>query len=327
MRAADSWPMSAEQVRHFHENGYVVLQDLIPVADLQPVIDELTSEIDQRASALVASGDLKHTYAEEEFETRLAKISLETNKLAISIWNGLLHGPAIFHLISHPRLVDAAEQLCGPEVIASSVYRLRPKIPRYGYGAVPWHQDSSYFEPYCDQALVLTAWVPLVDANEENGCMWVIPGTHRLPVIQHRMHESGRYLEIADEDIPAGTRVCCPVRKGGALLITNRMVHGSFENRTDGVRWSMDLRYQSASLPTNAAITRLPGEAVATTGSDVPAACYPPDRDFLVRSRLRPGEVTRSYADFKKLRERKTGVTVTNRFNVQWAEPKVSEVR
>ena len=327
MTETKTWPMSPAQVRHFHDHGYVVVQDLIPPADLQPVIDELTSEIDKRANALVAAGDLTRTYAEEGFETRLAKISRETNKLAVSIWNGLLHGPAIFHLISHPRLVDAAEQLCGPEVIASSVYRLRPKIPNYGYGAVPWHQDSSYFEPYCDQALVLTAWVPLVDADEANGCMWVIPGTHRLPVIKHRMHESGRYLEIADADLPPGERVCCPVRKGGALLITNRMVHGSFENRTSGVRWSMDLRYQSASLPTNAAITRLPGEAVAAMGSDVPAACYPPDRDFLVRSTQRPGEVTRSYEDFRQLRQSRTGVAVTNRFNVHWAEPKVSEVR
>jgi phytanoyl-CoA hydroxylase len=327
MSTTQQWPMTTEQVRFFHDNGYVVLQDLIPPPDLQPVIDEITSEIDKRAEMLLAAGELKSTHASEGFETRLAKISQETSKLAVSIWNGILHGPAIFHLISHPRLVDAAEQLCGPEVIASSVYRLRPKIPNYGYGAVPWHQDSGYFEPYCDNALVLTAWIPLVDADEENGCMWVIPGSHRMPVIKHRMHESGRYLEIADEDLPPGQRVCCPVPKGGALLITNRMIHGSFLNRTNGVRWSMDLRYQSASLPTNAAITRLPGEITAAQESDAPAACYPPDRDFLVRSKLRPGEVTRSYEEFRKLREAKTGVPVTNRFNVQWAEPKVAEVR
>ena len=50
--------------------------------------------------------------------------------------------------------------------------------------------------------------------------------------------------------------------KGGALLLTNLTPHGSFENNTDSERWSMDLRYQNAAIPTNAQISRLPGEAV-----------------------------------------------------------------
>ena len=63
--------------------------------------------------------------------------------------------------------------------------------------------------------------------------------------------------------------MAAPVPKGGVLLLTNRTPHASFENKTDIVRWSMDLRYQSAALPTNAQITRLPGEARARP----PSAC------------------------------------------------------
>lgn len=317
--------LSQEQIRFFHEQGYLVLEDLIPCADLQPVIEELNAEIGARADALVAKGELSRSYSEDGFETRLAKISRETDKLAISIWNGILHGPAIFHLITHPRLVDIAEQLCGPELIASSVYRLRPKIPHYDYGAVPWHQDSSYFEPYCDQSLVLTAWVPLVDATEENGCLWVMPRSHLELVVPHRKDESGRYLEIAPKDLPKGERLCCPVRKGGVLLVTNRTIHGSFLNRTEKVRWSMDLRYQSASLPTNAPMTRLPGEVMPSEELGVPAACYPPEPDFLVRSQLRPQEVITNPEEFRKLREQYEYKPVTNRWGVQWAAPKVEQ--
>ena len=114
-----------------------------------------------------------------------------------------------------------AESLCGEELIASSVYRLRPKIPHYNYGAVPWHQDSAYFEPYCDRGLVLTVWIPLVDTDEENGCLWVIPRAHRGQVVPHRPAQGKAYLEIPDADLPAGQHVCCPVPKGGALLFTN----------------------------------------------------------------------------------------------------------
>jgi len=315
--------LNDDQIAFFHERGYLVVENLVPTEDLRPVIEEITEEIDKRADQLVEAGALSRSYAEEGFETRLARISQETDELALSIWNGILHGPAIFHLITHPRLLDAAEQICGPELIASSVYRLRPKIPNYGYGAVPWHQDSSYLEPYCDKALVMTVWLPLVDATEENGCLWVIPNSHRSPVATHRLHESGKYLEIDEQNLPQGERLCCPVPKGGALLLTNRTVHGSFANRTDIVRWSMDLRYQSASLPTNAAITRLPGDDVPSQETGVPAACYPPEADFLVRSRQRPDEVIRSAEQFGHLRENHVPTPVTNRWGVRWAAPKV----
>ncbi|MCC6490391.1 MAG: phytanoyl-CoA dioxygenase family protein [Candidatus Hydrogenedentes bacterium] len=315
-------PLSEEQVKRFHDEGYLVVERVFDDRDLQPVIDEIDREVNRRAGALVANGTLSRAYTECGFERQLAHISAETDELAISIWNGVLSGPGIFHLISHPRLVDVAEVFCGPEVIASSVYRLRPKIPNYGYGAVPWHQDSGYFEPYCDSALVITAWVPLVDACEANGCLWVIPGSHRNPVVPHRLHESGKYLEIAPEDLPQGEAVACPVPKGGVLLMTNRTIHGSFQNTTDVVRWSMDLRYQSASLPTNAPITRLENEEIPSVEAGVPAACYPPEADFLVRSSARPAEVISTADAFDALRKRHKPAEVTNRWGVQWAAPK-----
>ena len=207
-----------------------------------------------------------------------------------------------------------AESLCGQELIASSVYRVRPKIPNYGYGAVPWHQDSGYFEPYCDDALVLTVWLPLVDATPENGCLWVIPRVHRNGIVRHQPHPEHPYLMIPDSDLPPAEPVCVPVPAGGVLLRTNMTPHGSFANTTDLVRWSMDLRYQSAGLPTNAGITRLAGEAILDPQRGVPVACYPPEADFLVRSATRPREVIADAARFARLRENHKRQPVTQRW-------------
>ncbi len=323
---AEARVISTEQVAQFMKSGYLVVEDVIPVDDLQPVIDEIAEEIDNRSRALVDQGVLTRTYEEEGFETRLACINRETDALALSIWSGVLCGPGIFNLISHPRLLDLAEQICGPEIIASSVYRLRPKVPDYGYGAVPWHQDSSYFEPYCDSGLVITMWIPLVDTTEENGCLWVIPGSHKSEtLLTHQLHESGKYLEIAGDVLPDVAPVCCPVPKGGVLLLTNRTVHGSFINASTGVRWSMDLRYQSAALPTNAPITRLEGEVEASVELNVPAACYPPEADFLARSQARPDEVVRTPDAFKQLRETTLVSPATNRWGVSWAAPAATQ--
>jgi ectoine hydroxylase-related dioxygenase (phytanoyl-CoA dioxygenase family) len=309
-----------EQIEHFHREGYVMAPDIFMDADLQPVRDEITAEIDRRARDLVKQGVLTDTYAEHPFETRLAQISRETDQVARSIWNGVLSGPAFFNLIRHPKLLDIAEQLCGPELIASSVYRLRPKIPHYNYGAVPWHQDSSYFEPYCDRALVLTVWLPLVDATSENGCLWVLPRVHRNEtLLHHTASANGGYLQIPEEQLPPDIQqVCVPVPKGGVLLLTNRTPHVSYENTTDTVRWSMDLRYQSAALPTNAGISRLEGESVPDVEQGIPLACYPPEADFLVRSRTRPHEVLDDARKFHALRQNHLAKPVTDRWSAHW---------
>lgn len=237
--------------------------------------------------------------------------------MAKSIWNGNLCGPAFFELIRNPKLLDIAASFCGPELIASSVYRLRPKIPNHAYGAVPWHQDSGYMEAYCDKALVLTVWLPLVDATKENGCLWVIPGVHKKgQVARHARREGKPYLVIPDADLPAPQPVCVPVKKYGALFLHNLTPHASFDNATELVRWSMDLRYQSAALPTNAKISRLPGEDLSTPDERVPISCYPPEADFLVRSQARTHEVVSSAEVFKHLREEHQGRPVSSRWEL-----------
>lgn len=318
--------ITTSQKEFFNKNGYLIIDKVLQNTDLQDVINEINTEIDVRARKLVEAGDLSDLFENDPFETRLAKISNETPKLAVSIWNGILHGPAIYDLITNPKLLDVAEAFCGEELIASSVYRLRPKIPNFGYGEVPWHQDSGYFEPYCDNSLVMTMWIPLVNTNAENGCLYVIPGTHKGNVVEHEMHESGKYLAVKEELVPQDNWVECAVPKGGILLLSNKVIHGSFKNSTEGVRWSMDLRYQSADLPTNADITQLENESQEDISTNVPSACYPPDADFLVRSIKRKSEIISSYEEFKKLRENFEGEAVTNRFGVTWKELNVDDI-
>jgi len=312
--------LSPRQIAEFHREGHLILEDVFSDADLQPVIDEIGEEIDRRARALVASGDLSRTYEEEGFETRLTRITAETDKLYWSICSGQLAGPGIFSLITHPKMVDIAESLVGPEIIASSVYRLRPKIPGFPHGVVPWHQDSGYFEPYCDQRLVLTAWIPLVDATPERGCLQVIPRVHTAAIFRHRVHSGLPYLEIPPEDLPSGEWVTVPVRKGGMLLLTNRTPHCSIDNVTDVIRWSADLRYQHADLPTN--YQTFYGQPFREPREDEPVACYPPEADFLVRSRKRPQDVVTDWHRFNELRQKHISRPVTDRWG-KWANENV----
>ena len=302
------------QIARFHEDGYLVVEDVLSPADLQPVIQEISEAIDKEARALMAQGELSRSYADEPFERRLAYITAETEAVYWSVCSGNLHGPGVFHLITNPKLLDLAESLLGPEIIASSVYRLRPKVPGFAHGVVPWHQDSGYFEPFCDEELVLTMWIPLVEATPERGCLRVMRRAHTNGVVPHRRATDGAgYLEIPKPQLPLSDVLTVPVNLGGVLLLTNRTPHCSGDNVTGVTRWSVDIRYQSADLPTN--YDSPSGWTNQELPHDAPIACYPPEADFLVRSRRRPGDVVRDPETFSRIRQRHVEGPAT----VRWA--------
>jgi len=312
--------LTADQVKQFHAEGYLVVENVFTDDDLQPVIDEISGEIDRHARELVAAGELSQPYADEGFLTRLTKIHAETDKVYFAIASGRLSGPGIFSSLTNAKLLDVAESLVGPEIIATSIYRLRPKIPNLAYGVVPWHQDSGFFEPYCDKSLILTVWIPMVDATAERGCMQVIPRVHLGEVYYHQLfspetaRKGARYYHIAEADLPEGDVVTVPVKKGGVLLMTNRTPHRSIENTSDVIRWSVDLRYQSAELPTNARSEE--GELIREPfNPNEPVACYPPEADFLVRSQKRPQAVIKDWQRFDQMRRSHERVAVTKRWD------------
>lgn len=177
--------------------------------------------------------------------------------------------------MSNPKILDAVESLIGPEIFSNPVYNVRPKVPKVAAGAVPWHQDKSYW-PDANSNPVITVWIPLVDADLENGCLRIAPGTHRTKVLSYHAdtYTGTGYTEVDDDlmaDVLARSEVVAvPVTAGSAILFNDRCLHMSTLNQTkDRVRWSVDLRYQP-------------------TDQD-PMAAY--GAGFLARSRIHPERV------------------------------------
>lgn len=112
----------------------------------------------------------------------------------------------------------------------------------------PWHQDNGVIMPEADEATILTIWLPLTRATVENGCLKVVPRSHRHGMDVHCPSSFG--LTIPERMVPVQEAVPVPMRPGSALLMTQRTVHSSLDNLTpDEVRISMDLRYQPIGQP------------------------------------------------------------------------------
>ena len=296
--------LSSEQVAFFEREGYLIVPRVFDPADLQPLCREMEDIIDHTARRLQDEGKLTNLHADAPFETRLALIYQDSPDNGTEVIHALEgraggghRGAEMFRMITHPKLLAVVESIVGPEIIGSSVYRIRPKLPKINRGVVPWHQDSGYFAELCDKHLILTAWVPLVDATAYNGCMQILPRAHRQGVVTHHTGGNAGFLVIDDSDLPSNPRQAvvaeCPL--GGVVLLTNLTPHCSTENHSDHVRWSIDLRYQGADAPNNAGLW--PAEEISDHDSELveyQMACYPPEADFVVQSPRHPEQV----ADF-----------------------------
>jgi phytanoyl-CoA hydroxylase len=297
--------LTEEQVSQFTDEGYLMVPDVFADAEIQPLRDEITHVIDGASQGLLEAGKISRTWEEEPFETRLTRVFSECGEILSPIVGragGGHSGPAFFEFITNDNLLGCLESLVGPEIIGSSVYRIRPKMPSYERGAVPWHQDSGYFNPHCDDDLIVTCWIPLVDTDAQNGGLQVLPRAHRSGVIRHYTHGPGGFLVIQDDDLPADEQpVSVPVPAGGVLFMTNLTPHRSSLHTKDIVRWAVDVRYQSADVPNN--IGELPGDYSAERPTHE-IACYPPEADFVVQSPAQPETVVDSWHAFHEIRQR-----------------------
>lgn len=99
------------------------------------------------------------------------------------------------------------------------------------------------------------------------------------------------YLFIRNKDLPRPGRegVVAEVKRGDVIFLTNLTPHCSTPNRSGGVRWGVDFRYQSADVPNN--VDLWPLENREDRLKNIEIACFPPEADFVVQSRITPEKV------------------------------------
>ncbi|WP_181909804.1 phytanoyl-CoA dioxygenase family protein [Paenibacillus taihuensis] len=240
--------LSDEQLMQYNRDGYLVLEDLLDDADMEPPRQAMMEKVSMIADELFEHGLITDKLTNEPFHYRLAKLfDGLTDQHFLQFgrsWRDRLEG--YFHLLRNPKILDAVESLVGEEIFANPVYNTRPKVPRVAAGAVPWHQDKSYW-PDSNANPVVTVWISFVDATFENGCLHIKPRTQNTKLLEwHAEKLTGTsYTALHEHQLGSRKTVALPVKAGTAILFNDRLLHMSTPNNSDHVRWSVDLRYQS----------------------------------------------------------------------------------
>lgn len=258
--------LSEAQVKQFHDEGYLAVEGALDIEqDIEPVISEYTTLLGELCEQLHLDGKLGSTYRDLPLGERLCRVLSEAGQAyyrhfdislpqAVVDENEPIHlGPAVFNLLTSSRLLDAVESLIGPEIYSNPIQHVRIKPPerfvpeehRNSLTAVTdWHQDQGVALPEADESMILTVWLPITDATEENGCLKVIPRSHREDLAPHCLvYQDKKGLMIPEKYMRIEDTTPVPIKQGGILFMHRRTMHASLTNHSDDIRWSFDLRY------------------------------------------------------------------------------------
>lgn len=154
----------------------------------------------------------------------------------------LVHRSAIVReFVTHGPQIRYATAMLGRDVcFTHQQFVIKHPDPAGARTDVPWHQDNGYgrLEPPLD----LTVWIALDECTRDNGCLWVLPGSHRLGL---QRHDDRGALRAVSVDEPG---IAVPMAAGDALLFGSLLLHRSLPNTTQAPRVGLYLRYCDPSV-------------------------------------------------------------------------------
>lgn len=210
--------LTPDFVRRYRETGYLSPIRVLPTADANAIRAKL-----------------------ESFEAGAGPLAGKLRQKSHLLF------PWLNDLIRHERILDAVEDVLGPDILCwgTSFFIKEPRNPSF----VSWHQDSTYWG--LEPADIVTAWVALSDSTPENGAMRVVPGSHAMAQVPH--HDTFRpdnLLSRGQEvmvDVDAARADTLTLKAGEMSLHHVRLIHGSEPNPSDQRRIGFAIRY----LPTH----------------------------------------------------------------------------
>ena len=260
--------LTASQIETFERDGMLVVEGVLDNVTLDALRTDYAETLGALYHRWVTNG---RVCAAAGFENQLMTayragldwfqpldISLPGGRIAA---NTPMHfSAATFALVTHPRLLDIAESLLGPEITSNPIQHVRIKPPardlaaneeRAHVGGTDWHQDRGVAHEEADATRMVTVWIAITDATEENGCLVAMPRTAQDDLAPHCPVRG--QLSIAPGHLNVEMARPLPVRAGGVVLLHPLTPHASLPNRSDGIRWSFDLRYNVTGEPTGRA--------------------------------------------------------------------------
>lgn len=151
--------------------------------------------------------------------------------------------PGFVDVVRDRRILEVVASLLGDDLDVFLSQFIFKWPTAYGQ---PWHQDSYYFPFKPDRQVGV--WVAANRATIQNGCLWVLPGSHAEPIHEHvpdtRPNATTAYVEIVDHDMSG--QIPVEMEPGDVLFFDSHLMHRSTDNESDDLRAAYVVHYASA---------------------------------------------------------------------------------
>ena len=236
---------STEEQAQFQRDGYVIVPRLAPPELMQRLLEIAKRDLAGRTLPLEYEADLHYPGAPASRQqagggTVRRLLRAQSRDWAFTEW------------LMHPPLLARVRQLLGPGIIVPLAHHncIMTKQPHYS-SDTGWHQDTRYWN-FARPDLVNT-WLALGPEREDNGCMRLIPGSHRLELPRERYDEQ----EFFREDLEANRELIAQqhtalLEPGDVLFFHARTLHAATRNFSDRTKYSVVFTFRATDNPPRA---------------------------------------------------------------------------
>lgn len=236
--------LTREQIAQFDVDGFIKGDVVLSEEE----VERLREELD-----LVMNGETvkKPVLNRNLLDGQEYGMTMSKKETVVQIVNMWMASDAYFQHAANPRICEEVAQLCRTDTLRIWHDQIQYKPPVMG-GPTNWHQDHPAW-PIIQPAHLVSAWVALDDATIENGCMWMVPGSHKWG-------DHGAYL-TSDENfkpvhkepsrLPEGVRpeaIPFEIKKGQVGYHHCLTWHGSPHNRSERKRRAIAVHYMPGHI-------------------------------------------------------------------------------
>ncbi|MEO7719228.1 MAG: phytanoyl-CoA dioxygenase family protein [Capsulimonas sp.] len=242
--------LTPEQIAFYHENGYVVVPSLFTAEEAAVYRAESHALIERLAAVRNVDAAWGSAQTVTAKKTRL-----------LHCHDVQFYSAAFTRLLVDERFAGAAASIVGPNV---QLHHTKMFIKPSETGApFPMHQDAPYF-PH-DNHSMIAAIIHFDDAPLEKGCLRVVPGSHKLGMIEH---ESEGNFHLSAEAYPVDKALPLPAKAGDVVFFSYLTIHGSGVNESSEARTTLLVQMRDPADPPTIQTHDSLGQGMMISGID-----------------------------------------------------------